>query len=332
VEHLDRGQLDELVEVQPHDRRRAAQLLLESRELRAECRVRRRGGRRDERHDEADEDDASHRCGGPASGERWPNTGARSRSEKSITDSAITDTANAALRTIERGRKTSASGKSAAPISVQPTRWCRNAERAKNHPFCSCTRNAAPETARPIGVASFHQRLFSFPYARPSSAAPIAISACAQAPWATMWIAEFVKNVITGHIRIPSPNARPGQRYARQARRSQTSRPTIASASFSRPSQSRPMPKSQCTISLGGCIGLQVGDKRPCDEHGEDDSREDDEQRRLDDEPPETLPVRVEQGQPVRLDDRPDDPGGDRQRPEQRDRAGAPARIGPFSR
>src|SRR5262249_14016799 len=285
VEHLDRGQLDELVEVQPHDRRRAAQLLLESRELRAERRVRRRGGRRDERHDEADEDDASHRCGGPASGERGPNTGARARAEKSTTDSASTDTADPPLGPIERGRKTSASGKSAAPISVQPTRWCRNAERAKNHPFCSCTRNAAPETAMPIGVASFHQRLFSFPFARPSSAAPIAISACAQAPWATMWIAEFVKNVITGHIRIPSPNARPARGTARRARRPQTPRPPTARGGFSRPSQSSPMPKSQCTISLGGCIGLQVGEKRPCDEHGEDAPREDDEQRRLDDEP-----------------------------------------------
>src|SRR4029077_8419360 len=112
-----------LVEVQPDGRRRAAELLLEPRELGAERGVRGRRSRRGERDQETDEDGAPHLCGGPASGERCPNTEARSRSEKSIADSAITDTAKAALRTIERGRKTSASGKSEAPISVQPTRW-----------------------------------------------------------------------------------------------------------------------------------------------------------------------------------------------------------------
>ena len=64
----------------------------------------------------------------------------------------------------------------------------------------------------PTGAASFHHRLLSFPFARPSSAAPIAISACAHAPWATMWMAELVKKVITGHIATPSPKAMPGQR------------------------------------------------------------------------------------------------------------------------
>ena len=38
-----------------------------------------------------DEHEPSHRCGAPASGERWPKTGATSRSQKSITASAITN-------------------------------------------------------------------------------------------------------------------------------------------------------------------------------------------------------------------------------------------------
>src|SRR5438093_1340061 len=212
VEHLDRRQLYGLVEVQAHDARPGSELLLETRELAAKRCVRRCRGRRDERDEYHEQRDASHRCWGPASGERWPKTGARSRSEKSITDSAITETANAVFSTTERGRNTSASGNSAAPTSVQPTRWCRKAERAKNQSFCSWTRNAAPETAMPIGVASLHQRLCSFPFASPSSAPPITISACAHAPCATMSMAEFVKNVITGHIATPRPHASQGQR------------------------------------------------------------------------------------------------------------------------
>ena len=54
--------------------------------------------------------------------------------------------------------------------------------------------------------------LFSFPRTRPSSAAPASIITCAQAPWAIMWIAEFVKKVITGHMSTPIPKASPGQR------------------------------------------------------------------------------------------------------------------------
>src|SRR5262249_54793070 len=154
-EHLDRRQRHELVEVQADGLRRLLQLLLEPRELRLERRVRPRERRRDERRRHTEEDDALHRCGGPPSGDRRPDTGARSRSEKSITESATTESANAVFSTTERGLKTSASGRSATPTSVQPTRWCRNAERAKNQPFCSWTRNAAPETAMPIGVASF---------------------------------------------------------------------------------------------------------------------------------------------------------------------------------
>ena len=44
----------------------------------------------------------------------------------------------------ERGRQTSPSGTSAPSRSVQPSRWCRNAERANSQSFCSWTRNARP--------------------------------------------------------------------------------------------------------------------------------------------------------------------------------------------
>ncbi len=64
----------------------------------------------------------------------------------------------------------------------------------------------------PTGAARCHQRLLSFPFASPSSAPPMTISACAQLPCASMWIAEFVKNVITGHMKMPSMNAIAGQR------------------------------------------------------------------------------------------------------------------------
>ncbi len=47
-----------------------------------------------------------------------------------------------------------ASGKIAETISVQPIRWCRKAERAKNQLFCSWIRNAVPETSSANGIVS----------------------------------------------------------------------------------------------------------------------------------------------------------------------------------
>ena len=58
----------------------------------------------------------------------------------------------------ERGRQTSASGKIAATTNVQPSRWCRNADRAKNHGFCSCTRNAVPAVTNASGQVEPPQR------------------------------------------------------------------------------------------------------------------------------------------------------------------------------
>ena len=66
---------------------------------------------------------------------------------------------------------------------------------------------------------------------------------------------------------------------------------------------------------------LEILDQRAGDREREEQPGRDDEQRRLAQEPPEPLMVRVKQRQPVGLDDRPDQAGGDRERAEKRDRA-----------
>jgi hypothetical protein len=64
-------------------------------------------------------------------------------------------------------------------------------------------------------------------------------------------------------------------------------------------------------------VPLQIGEQRPCDDEHEDDAGRDDIERRLDEEPPEPLPTRVQQGDAIRLQDRPDEPGGRDERAEQ---------------
>src|SRR5579871_4592389 len=86
--------------------------------------------------------------------------------------------------------------------------------------------------------------------------------------------------------------------------------------------------KSQWTNSACGSIPpLQVGDERARDRDREEDPGRGDEQRRLDDEPPEALMVWMQERQPVGLDDRPDDTAEDGDRPEQRDDPCAEARV-----
>src|SRR4051794_40837807 len=137
------------------------------------------------------------------------------------------------------------------------------------------------------------------------------MSASAHDPWAYMWMAEFVKNAITGQSSTPSANARPGHRYLRHLRCCHTSRPTIASDSRHRPTKRIPIANSQWTISARGCtVPLQVGEQRARDDEREEDTREGDEERRLGDEPPEALAPRVQQRQAVGLENPPDDAGG----------------------
>src|SRR5262249_41783214 len=101
-----------------------------------------------------------------------------------------------------------------------------------------------------------------------------------------------------------------------------------------RPSTSTPLANSQCTISARGCIlFLEVGDQRPSHRDREEQPGRHHEQRRLDHEPPEPLAGWVQKRQPVRLDERPDEPGEDSERPEQRNHPCPPAmkgRPGPY--
>src|SRR4051794_32302974 len=115
---------------------------------------------------------------------------------------------------------------------------------------------------------------------------------------------EFVKNAITGHSSTPIPNATPGHRYLRHGRIRQTSWPTIASASRQRPTKRIPAAKPQWTISARGCIvRLQIGEERLCDDQREQGADQRDEQRRLEHEPPEPLPPRMQDRQAVGLED-----------------------------
>ena len=70
---------------------------------------------------------------------------------------------------------------------------------------------------------------------------------------------------------------------------------------------------------------LEILDQRAGDHEREEQPGRRDEQRRLAQKPPEPLVVRVQDRQPVGLDDRPDQAGRDRERPEQ---ARRPARAG----
>src|SRR5919198_1540188 len=180
---------------------------------------------------------------------------------------------NALPAATERGRTTRTTGTTAATTSVQPIRWWRNAERWKNHEFCSWIRNEAPETSKASVLVSRHQGLEIFPRTSASSTAPASISTSAQAPCASMWIVELVKKVITGHIRTPIRNSTPGQRYARHARWRHTSGPTIASPSRQRPRIRKPVANIQWTCSAGGCNGLLLRRGEVLQEPGRDGGR-----------------------------------------------------------
>src|SRR3954453_12770403 len=135
-----------------------------------------------------------------------------------------------------------------------------------------------------------------------------------------MCMAGFVEKAITGHISTPSVKARPGQRYARHARRRQTSVPTTTSASRHRPSSRNPVANSQWTCSAGGSTSLlQIFEQAWHDGEVEEQADAYDEQRRLHEQPPEALAVRVEKRQPIRLRDRPDRAGERGQRTKGRD-------------
>src|SRR5947208_278990 len=178
------------------------------------------------------------------------------------------------------------------------TRW---SNRSHNRVGAICTRCridgpacSSAACANAGTVASRHHGLTSLPRTSASSVAPANISTSAQAPCASMWMVEFVKNVITGHNMTPMKNSVPGHRYARQARFRQTSTPTIASASRQRLRITNPVPKSQWTCSAGGCIAclLEVLEQPRHDDQLEQQADEDHEQRGLDAETRDALPTR----------------------------------------
>src|SRR3954452_19791500 len=162
--------------------------------------------------------------------------------------------------------------------------------------------NASPVTANASGHVSRHRGERSRPCTSPSSAPPASINTSAHEPCAYMWMAEFVKNAITGQSRTPRPNASVGQRYARQRRMRQTSCPTSASHSKHNPTNRIMAPNAQWIISARGCIRLlEVGEHRPRDEQREERADDHDEERRLEDQAPEALTARVEQRDSVGL-------------------------------
>ena len=131
--------------------------------------------------------------------------------------------------------------------------------------------NASGQVSRQSGDVSR-------PRTSASSAPPASMSTSAHEPCAYMWIAEFVKNAITGQSSTPSTNATVGQRYARQRRARHTSWPTSASQRRHSPTNRITAPNAQWIISARGCIRLlEIRDDGSCHEQGE---RHSDERRR----------------------------------------------------
>ena len=73
----------------------------------------------------------------------------------------------------------------------------------------------------------------------------------------------------------------------------------------------------QRTLAAEGVVAFNL--------HPHEQAREDDEDRRLREEPPEALAVRVQQRDPLRLRDRPDESGQRGRRSDEPDEAGAQA-------
>src|ERR671930_2743501 len=136
---------------------------------------------------------------------------------------------------------------------------------------------------------------------------------------------ELVKKTITGHMRTPIRKANDGQRYARQGRRRQTSSPTTASASSRRPMIRKPVANHQWTNSAFGSILclFEVVEQGRGDEQCEAEPDQNHVQRRLGEQPPESLTVRVQDCQPVRLQEGPGNAREHRQGADQLDGCGA---------
>ena len=206
------GGLDGLVEPQRDLRRRRVHLALLCGVRLFHRRVGRRGRGHDEREESGGEDGTPSHGLPPASSERCPKIDATSRSENSITATATKVSANPYAHSARRGRSAAPSGNTEATTSVQPIRWWRNAERANSQPFCSCTRNEAPEMKSAPAVTSDQYCEWSLPRTRASSTAPAAVAACAQIECATRCSVEKVEKTTMSHSQTPAKSASDGQR------------------------------------------------------------------------------------------------------------------------
>src|SRR4029453_11844277 len=106
-----------------------------------------------------------------------------------------------------------------------------------------------------------------------------------------------------------------------------TSGPTIASEMSSMPSRSATAAATQCALSARGSMrfpSFEVLDepRRDCEREHEPDR--DDQERRLEEVVPEPLPGAIEEGDAIRLCDRPHDAAHDRERAHELDGERAP--------
>ena len=317
------GQLDELVEVEPHHLRRRRELLpgIPARRSFSVACAHAAAGTRECRSDE-EEGEASHRCGGPASsrevaedrrdvavGEEHHRE--RDHDEREARPATPPSAAGSA----------SPSRSSDAPSSVQPSRWWRNAaareeprvllvdeerdardgdaDRRREPPPAAFV--SFPCASAELGGAHDHQRL------RPRA------------------VRDHVDRRV-GVERHHGPHEHadregdagpevdaPAAGRARPPRRRAPRRAASARRGGTR------VAKSQCTISALRLHRAPPGREssgRATSEREEQPDR-DHEQRRLDQEPPEALAARVQQRDPVGLGER----------PERRRRAPSPARA-----
>ena len=259
-----------------------------------------------------------------ATGARRPAQGRDRRVERDRDDDE--HERKPAFANAHRGRNAREERERRAEHIVQPSKWCRNAERWKSHGFCSCSRNASPETGNASGVARRQSWLCSLPRTSPSSAAPASIIAWAHAPCATMWIVEFVKNVITGHIRTPIRKSERRPEIGRHVRLRQTSSPddrprragtARAAGSRSRTSSAR---ARRAAASAPRPRGRRAARARRAD--GKRARRASRAAAAATNSHQKRLAVGVQQGDAVRLDDRPADAGERGQRAERAPGAG----------
>ena len=259
------------------------ELRAERRRRRPQRRVRRRG-RRERERDESDEREASHRCCCPASGERWPKTGATSRSEKSCIETTTITAANAACSAAERGRNASASGASAAD-DERPADQMVEERRPREEPRVLLVH----DERRPGDDERERPRQPPERRGEPAVDEPELRGAGEHQPVGPRAVRVHVDRRVgeerhhrpqqhAEREREPRPEVLPPPAHAPDL----AARDRLARAGTARRRGSATA-KSQWTISAWGCtVPLQVGEQRPRDDEREDDARGDDEQRRLD--------------------------------------------------